>query len=164
MVQAAEERYSNEVLAHAESIKAIENLRRDLATAQASARDNLTAAETASAKLSASEDSWKQQKAALNKEVADMNARCDLTSLLASTGLTCTSTVAKISPPIILFFISTSSRSAHKPTELRLQRNHHPLSTAKVKPREMPTPNSPSCDLWLHIYGRRRRSWIFSLS
>lgn len=74
-VKAAEERYSNEVLAHAESIKAIDHLKRDLATAQVSARDNLTAAETANAKLSASEDSWMQQKAALDKEVTDLNAR-----------------------------------------------------------------------------------------
>lgn len=79
--KAAEERYSNEVLAHAESIKSIDNLKRDLATVQASARDGLTAAETAAAKLSASEDSWKQQKAALDKEVTDLNARCqDLSS------------------------------------------------------------------------------------
>lgn len=77
----AEERYSNEVIAHAESMKAIEALKRDLATSQAAARDNLTAAETAKANLAASEGSWKQQKEALDKEMADLNARCrDLTS------------------------------------------------------------------------------------
>ena len=79
--QAAEERYSNEVVAHAESIKAIENLKRDLAAAQTCARDNLTNAETAKAKLSTSEDSWKQQKAALDKEVTDLNSRYEVTPL-----------------------------------------------------------------------------------
>jgi nucleoprotein TPR len=107
VVQAAEERYSNEVLAHAESIRAIDNLKRDLVKAQASARDNLTAAETASAKLSASEDSWKQQKTALDKEVAGLNARYELTILSASSDLTYAPTVVKIFHPKIPFSIST---------------------------------------------------------
>ncbi|KAG6833443.1 hypothetical protein H0H87_006809 [Tephrocybe sp. NHM501043] len=79
--KAAEERYSNEIIAHADSMKTIETLKRDLTTAQATARDNLTAAETAKAKLTASESSWKHQKEALDKEVSDLNARIqDLTS------------------------------------------------------------------------------------
>ncbi|KAF5382472.1 hypothetical protein D9615_003024 [Tricholomella constricta] len=79
--KAAEERYSNEVIAHAESMKTIETLKRDLATVQTTARDNLTAAETAKANLATSEGSWNHQKEALDKEVADLNARCrDLTS------------------------------------------------------------------------------------
>jgi nucleoprotein TPR len=73
--QAAEGRYSNEVVAHAESIKTIEVLRIDLATSQAASRDSLTASETAQAKLLSSETSWKQQKEALDKEVVDLNAR-----------------------------------------------------------------------------------------
>ena len=73
--QAAEGRYSNEVIAHAESIKTIEILRIDLATSQAASRDSLTASETAQAKLLSSETSWKQQKEALDKEVVDLNAR-----------------------------------------------------------------------------------------
>lgn len=73
--KAAEERYSHEVVAHAESIKAIENLKQQLSNSQAAARDNLTAAETAKSNLAASEGSWKQQKAALDKEVSDLNAR-----------------------------------------------------------------------------------------
>ena len=73
--QAAEGRYSNEVVAHAESIKTIEVLRIDLATSQAASRESLTASETAQAKLLASETSWKQQKEALDKEVVDLNAR-----------------------------------------------------------------------------------------
>ncbi|KAG6853933.1 hypothetical protein C0991_012425 [Blastosporella zonata] len=79
--KAAEERYSNEVIAHADSMKAIENLKRDLAAAQATARDNLSATETAKVNLATSESSWKHQKDALDKEVADLTARAqDLTS------------------------------------------------------------------------------------
>ncbi|KAG2010159.1 hypothetical protein CC2G_013002 [Coprinopsis cinerea AmutBmut pab1-1] len=79
--KAAEERYSKEVVAHAESIKTIEQLRRDLSDAQNKARENQAASETAVAKLAASEQSWKQQKETLDKEISDLNARCqDLSS------------------------------------------------------------------------------------
>ncbi|KAG6891509.1 hypothetical protein C0992_005042 [Termitomyces sp. T32_za158] len=73
--RAAEERYSNEVIAHAESMKTIENLKRDLVAAQATSRENLTAAETAKVNLTTSESSWKHQREALEKEIADLTAR-----------------------------------------------------------------------------------------
>jgi nucleoprotein TPR len=73
--QSAEERYSNEIIAHAESMKTIDSLKKDLTASQAAAREHLTAAETAQAKLTSSENSWTQQKDALAKEVADLNAR-----------------------------------------------------------------------------------------
>ncbi|KAJ6584124.1 hypothetical protein DFH09DRAFT_1434376 [Mycena vulgaris] len=77
----AEERYTQEVVAHAESIKSVTQLKQQLSTSQASARDHQTAAETAIAKLAASESSWALQKDALDKEVSDLNRRCqDLTS------------------------------------------------------------------------------------
>ncbi|KAJ7029278.1 hypothetical protein C8F04DRAFT_1237155 [Mycena alexandri] len=79
--QAAEERYTQEVVAHAESIKAVDSLKKQLSKAQATARDHQTAAETAIAKLTTSESSWALQKDALDKEVSDLNRRCqDLTS------------------------------------------------------------------------------------
>ncbi|KAJ7432792.1 hypothetical protein B0H11DRAFT_2297225 [Mycena galericulata] len=79
--KAAEERYTQEVVAHAESIKAVASLKKQLSTIQATARDHQTAAETATAKLVASETSWALQKDALDKEVSDLNRRCqDLTS------------------------------------------------------------------------------------
>lgn len=56
-------------------MKAIESLKRDLATVQTSSRNNLTAAETAKANLISSESSWKQQKEALDKEITNLNAR-----------------------------------------------------------------------------------------
>jgi nucleoprotein TPR len=73
--QSAEERYSHEIVAHAESIKLIETLRRDLSTAQEKVRDNQAASDTAVAKLAASEQSWNQQKDILDKEIADLNTR-----------------------------------------------------------------------------------------
>ncbi|PCH39913.1 hypothetical protein WOLCODRAFT_88363 [Wolfiporia cocos MD-104 SS10] len=74
--KAAEERYANEVVAHAEALKTVANLREELSKAQSSTREIMTAAETAQAKLSSSEASWKAQKEALEKEITDLNARC----------------------------------------------------------------------------------------
>jgi len=73
--QTAENRYSNELVAHAESIQTIETLRKDLSVARSAARDNSTAAETAQTKLEASESSWKLQKEALDKEITDLHNR-----------------------------------------------------------------------------------------
>lgn len=56
-------------------MKTIEGLRKDLSTVQSAARDNSTAAETAQAKLAASESSWKQQKEALDKEITALNEK-----------------------------------------------------------------------------------------
>lgn len=56
-------------------MKAIEALKKELTSSQAVAREQSTAAETARAILLSSEGSWKQQKDALDKEVADLNAR-----------------------------------------------------------------------------------------
>lgn len=73
--KAAEERYSREVVAHAELIKSVEDIRTQLSKANATARDNLAASETAQAKLATSETSWRQQKEALDKELANLNTR-----------------------------------------------------------------------------------------
>lgn len=53
----------------------VEGLKRDLNGARASAREGTTAAETARAKLSASEASWKQQRESLDREIALLNSR-----------------------------------------------------------------------------------------
>ncbi|KAH8082011.1 hypothetical protein BXZ70DRAFT_631748 [Cristinia sonorae] len=74
--KAAEERYSREIVAHAEAIKVAEELRQELDKARAAAIEGQAASSTAQAKLTASEMSWKQQKEALDKEVADLNTRC----------------------------------------------------------------------------------------
>lgn len=79
--KSAEEKYGREVVAHAESIKAVEELRRQLAETRLTIRDATTAAETAKAKLSSSETSWIQQKNVLEREVTELNTRCkDLTA------------------------------------------------------------------------------------
>ncbi|KAH9977476.1 hypothetical protein BJV74DRAFT_946992 [Russula compacta] len=75
-VRAIEERYSREVIAHAETIKAIDDLKRRLHDLQASERNHRTAAETAQAKLATSESSWSQQRQALDREIGDLTARC----------------------------------------------------------------------------------------
>ncbi|TFY79631.1 hypothetical protein EWM64_g4383 [Hericium alpestre] len=74
-VKALEEKYNQTVLAHAESIKTIDELRQKLAEVQSSTRNNLIAAETAKAQLASSEVSWTQQRQALEKEMADLTAR-----------------------------------------------------------------------------------------
>ncbi|KAI0647815.1 hypothetical protein C8Q79DRAFT_924901 [Trametes meyenii] len=74
--KAAEDRYSREVLSHAESIKSVEDLKQQLHKEQVAAREGRAAAETAQAKLASSEASWQQQRDALDKEIADLKARC----------------------------------------------------------------------------------------
>lgn len=73
--KSAEDRYTREVLSHAESIKTIDDLKQKLSTTEANARNNLSAAETAKANLLSSEASWKQQKEAMDKEIVDLKKR-----------------------------------------------------------------------------------------
>jgi nucleoprotein TPR len=73
--KSAEEKYGREVVAHAESIKAVEELRQRLAETRLTVRDATTAAETAQAKLTTSEISWSQQKKALEREVSELGVR-----------------------------------------------------------------------------------------
>ena len=74
-VKAAEERYNRELVSHADAIKAVDGLRAQITAAQAAARENLAAAETANSKLATSETSWKQQKQTLDKEIAELTSR-----------------------------------------------------------------------------------------
>jgi len=73
--KSAEEKYGREVVAHAESIKDVEELRQRLADTKLAIRDATITAETAQAKLSSSEISWGQQKKALEREVTELNVR-----------------------------------------------------------------------------------------
>ncbi|KAH9955053.1 TPR/MLP1/MLP2-like protein-domain-containing protein [Russula dissimulans] len=75
-VKAAEERYSREVISHTEAIKVVEDLKRRLHDLQMSERNTRVSAETAQAKLATSESSWSQQRQALDREIADLAARC----------------------------------------------------------------------------------------
>lgn len=56
-------------------MKNLDTVKKDLLTAQASAREQRAAAQTAQAKLTSSESSWKLQKDALDQEVSDLNTR-----------------------------------------------------------------------------------------
>lgn len=73
--QAAEEKYSREVVAHADSLKVVDGLKQEIHTLRARVRENATTAETAQAKLSSSEISWLQQREALDKEISDLQKR-----------------------------------------------------------------------------------------
>ncbi|KAJ3826801.1 hypothetical protein EV361DRAFT_893712 [Lentinula raphanica] len=73
----AEERYSNEILSHAETIKNLESTKKQLTATQATVRDHQLAAETATSKLAASEASWQHQKQTLDNEVKDLQRRCN---------------------------------------------------------------------------------------
>ncbi|KAH9955059.1 TPR/MLP1/MLP2-like protein-domain-containing protein [Russula dissimulans] len=76
LVKAAEERYSREVISHAEAIKVVEDPKRRPHDLQVSERNTRVSAETAQAKLATSESSWSQQRQALDREIADLAARC----------------------------------------------------------------------------------------
>ncbi|KAH9961807.1 TPR/MLP1/MLP2-like protein-domain-containing protein [Russula dissimulans] len=76
LVNAAEERYSREVISHAEAIRVVEDLKRRLHDLQVSECNTRVSAETAQAKLATSESSWSQQRQALDREIADLAARC----------------------------------------------------------------------------------------
>jgi nucleoprotein TPR len=64
------------VVAHAEAIKAVEELKEKYASMQAAARENQAAAETAQAKLASSEGSFSSQRTHLEKELERVGARC----------------------------------------------------------------------------------------
>ncbi|KAL5512816.1 hypothetical protein ACEPAG_3082 [Sanghuangporus baumii] len=81
----AEEKYSREIVAHAESIKVVDAFKMQLTEVRASLREKITQAETAQANLTSSEASWNQQREVLNKEIADLTARCK--DLAAQNGL-----------------------------------------------------------------------------
>ncbi|KAF7298841.1 hypothetical protein MIND_00831800 [Mycena indigotica] len=79
--KAAEAKYRQEVIAHGDSFKLVDSLKEQLATAQTTARERQTAAETAQVKLASSESSWGLQKETLDKELSDLNRRqVELTS------------------------------------------------------------------------------------
>ena len=75
-LKAAEDKYSRKVVAHAESTRVVEGLKKDLNDVLTPVREKTMQAETAQANFASSETSWKQQKEALYKEISDLNSRC----------------------------------------------------------------------------------------
>ncbi|KAG7445737.1 uncharacterized protein BT62DRAFT_176907 [Guyanagaster necrorhizus] len=135
--KAAEERYSNELVAHAESRKAIEALNAQLAGSQAAARDSQIAADTATAKLAASEGSWKKQKETLDAELAEVRP---IKRLLSKTS----------------FYMDTWKMSAAKQHVSSKQRLLPTLLLAKVKGSLETMLSYQNCDPSLAICARIR--------
>ena len=75
IVQAAEDRYQRELVAHAEAVKTVDILKQQLAQLQVQVREKQTAADSAQSMLTTAESSWKSQKAAMDKEITDLNTR-----------------------------------------------------------------------------------------
>ncbi|SCV74494.1 BQ2448_8135 [Microbotryum intermedium] len=77
----AHEKYERELVAHAEDVKQLSEVKGKLEHARRQTREAQTAHEVAKTNLVASEESWARQKAALDGELADVRKRCeDLTS------------------------------------------------------------------------------------
>lgn len=74
-LQEASDKYERELIAHAESITASNELRRQLQAAQSALRDQQTEAETAKANLVSAQSSWEAQKTILDKELDDLRTR-----------------------------------------------------------------------------------------
>ncbi|KZV68448.1 hypothetical protein PENSPDRAFT_735917 [Peniophora sp. CONT] len=74
-VKEAEEKYNREVLAHADALRQLEDVKVEIAQLRRESHENVAGAETARAKLSAAESSWAKQREAMQKEMEDVNAR-----------------------------------------------------------------------------------------
>lgn len=73
--QQANEKYERELLAHAEALKQINQLKSTIADLQKEIRQATSSSETATAKLQASEASWARQKETMEKEVTELANR-----------------------------------------------------------------------------------------
>lgn len=116
------------------------------------------AAETAEAKLVTSENSWKQQKQALDQEISDLNARY----VGVMNGEDYPLITCEIDVEISLLrtpsSISTLNPSAHKPHgSNRCLTPLQPQSPERVIHLTMLTPNYPNFDQWSRTYGKRRK-------
>lgn len=156
--KAAEEKYGREVVAHAESIKTMEESRQQLSETKLAVRDAITAAETAQAKLSTSETSWNQQKKALEREVSDLNVRY-VTLLFVPTDLPICLLVARTSSLKTLFFTTTSRLLAHKLPRFVTLRTLLQIQKEKEK-LQIAIP--PSFGQLLDGCGGKTRSWSYN--
>lgn len=74
-VKEAEEKYNREVLAYADALRQLEDVKVEIAKLRRESHENVAGAETARAKLSAAESRWAKQREAMQKEMEDVNAR-----------------------------------------------------------------------------------------
>ncbi|CAE6518386.1 unnamed protein product [Rhizoctonia solani] len=75
LAQQANEKYERELLAHAEGLKQINQLKSTITDLQNEVRKATASSEIASAKLQASEASWARQKETMEKEVSELTNR-----------------------------------------------------------------------------------------
>ncbi|KAJ1309970.1 hypothetical protein OPQ81_006728 [Rhizoctonia solani] len=75
LAQQANEKYERELLAHAEALKQINQLKSTITDLQSEVRKSTASSETATAKLQASEASWARQKETMEKEVSELTNR-----------------------------------------------------------------------------------------
>ncbi|QRW15125.1 Nucleoprotein TPR [Ceratobasidium sp. AG-Ba] len=75
LVQQANDKYERELLAHAEALKQINQLKSTITALQNEVRQATSASETAAVKLQSSEESWTRQKEALEKETSELTVR-----------------------------------------------------------------------------------------
>ncbi|CAE6423645.1 unnamed protein product [Rhizoctonia solani] len=75
LAQQANEKYERELLAHAEALKQINQLKSTITDLQNEVRKATTSSETASSNLKASEASWIRQKGTMEKELSELTNR-----------------------------------------------------------------------------------------
>ena len=73
----AHDKYDRELVAHAEDVKRLADLRDELAGVKGQVGEAQATAEVARANLARSEESWKRQRDVLEQEVGDVQKRCD---------------------------------------------------------------------------------------
>lgn len=71
----AHEKYERELVAHAEDVKRLGDVKEELENVRASIGEHQTAAEVAKANLLSSEESWTRQKRSLEQELSDVRKR-----------------------------------------------------------------------------------------
>lgn len=85
----AHDKYERELVAHAEDVQKLSQVKDELNAVRATVREHEAAAQVARANLSSSEESWTRQKETLQQEVADVRKRCVLLSLCPPFRLAC---------------------------------------------------------------------------
>lgn len=75
MAKEAHEKYERELMAHAEDVKRLSEVKSELESVRATIGDHHSAAEVAKANLLSSEQSLGRQKAALEQELSDVRKR-----------------------------------------------------------------------------------------
>ncbi|KAK4703148.1 nucleoprotein TPR, partial [Phenoliferia sp. Uapishka_3] len=75
LAREAHEKYDRELVAHADDVKRLTEIKTEIDTVRATVQEYQAAAEVARANLAASESSWTRQKGLLEQEITDLNAR-----------------------------------------------------------------------------------------